>query len=64
MYLHEGEVVSRDTLRLVETARDALYELRKKAFPDDYRDEDVYPDNLNLPLFNLPGGLKVSKWQN
>ena len=56
--------VSRDTLRLVETARDALYELREKAFPEDYRDEDVYPDNLNLPLFNLPGGLKVSKWQN
>ncbi|MDE3275005.1 MAG: hypothetical protein PUJ80_03160 [Verrucomicrobiota bacterium] len=55
--------VSRDTLRLVETARDALFDLRERMFPEDYKDADVYPDNLTLPLFNVPGMLKVSKWQ-
>jgi hypothetical protein len=56
--------VSRDSLRLVETARDALFDLREQAFPADYTDEDVYPDNCSLPLYNLPGGLKLSKWQD
>ena len=48
---------SRDTLRLVETARDALFDLRARLFPEDNAGEDPYPDNLSLPLLNLPGGI-------
>ena len=48
---------SRDSLRLVETARDALFDLRGKLFPEDNVGEDGYPDNLSLPLLNLPGGV-------
>ena len=48
---------SRDTLRLVETARDALFDLRGRLFPEDNAGEDGYPDNLSLPLLNLPGGV-------
>ena len=54
---------SRDTLRLVATAQDALLALRSQVFPEDSAGEDPYPDNLALPLVNLPGGLKASKWQ-
>ena len=54
---------SRDTLRLVATAQDALLELHSGLFPEDGSKEDPYPDNLALPLVNLPGGVKASKWQ-
>ena len=54
---------SRDTLRLVATAQDALLDLRAKMFPEDCAGDDPYPDNLALPLVNLPGGVKASKWQ-
>ncbi len=54
---------SRDTLRLVATAQDALLGLRAKMFPEDSSGADPYPDNLALPLVNLPGGIKASKWQ-
>ena len=57
------EFVSRDTLKLVEVARDALVETRNKIFPSERTGEDTYPDNQNLPLVNLPGGIKASKWQ-
>ena len=29
----------------------------------DCTGDDPYPDNLALPLVNLPGGVKASKWQ-
>lgn len=54
---------SRDTLRLVGLAKDALDELRLQTCPPDGPASDAYPDNLTLPLFNVPGMLKVSKWQ-
>ena len=54
---------SRDTLRLVATVQDALLDLRAKMFPEDCTGDDPYPDNLALPLVNLPGGVKASKWQ-
>ncbi|MBR3820231.1 MAG: hypothetical protein IKJ37_01275 [Kiritimatiellae bacterium] len=54
---------SRDTLRLVATAQDALLSVRSQVFPEDSTGEDPYPDNLALPLVNLPGGVKASKWQ-
>ena len=54
---------ARDTLRLVVTAQDALLGLRAQVFPEDAGEDDPYPDNLALPLVNLPGGFKASKWQ-
>ena len=54
---------SRDTLRLVSTVQNALLDLRAKLFPEDSAGDDPYPDNLVLPLVNLPGGFKASKWQ-
>lgn len=52
---------SRDTLKLVGLAADTLQEIRAAAFPDDYTGKDPYPDCLNSPILNLPGGLKVRK---
>ena len=64
-YEAQGQVfASRDTLKLVEAARDALFEARNAAFPEENDDGDGYPDNQNLPLVNLPGGVKGSKWQH
>ena len=54
---------SRDTLKLVMTVRDGLFDLRERLFPEDGSADDPYPDNLALPLVNLPGGIKASKWQ-
>ncbi len=54
---------SRDTLKLVATVRDGLFDLRDAIFPEDGKGDDPYPDNLALPLVNLPGGIKASKWQ-
>ena len=54
---------SRDTLKLVMTVRDGLFDLREQLFPEDGSADDPYPDNLALPIVNLPGGIKASKWQ-
>ncbi len=54
---------SRDTLKLVMTVRDGLFDLRERLFPEDGSADDPYPDNQALPLVNLPGGIKASKWQ-
>ena len=43
--------------------QDALLGLRAKVFPEEEAGDDPYPDNLALPLVNLPGGFKASKWQ-
>jgi len=56
------QFASRDTLKLVETARDALFDARAAAFPNEQA--EGYPDDRNLPLVNLPGGLKNPKWQD
>ena len=60
---HSQRYASRDTLKLVVTARDGLFDLREAMFPQDGDGEDPYPDNLSMPLVNLPGGIKESKWQ-
>ena len=52
---------SRDVLRMVGVAVDALSEIRAAAFPADYSGRDPYPDNLELPVLSLPGGLKATK---
>ena len=52
---------SRDVLRMVGLAVDALAEIRAAAFPADYAGKDPYPDNLELPVLSLPGGLKATK---
>ena len=57
------QFASKDTLKLVETARDTLFDIRAKSFPEENEGVDGYPDNQNLPLVNLPGGVKKSKWQ-
>ena len=57
------QFASRDTLKLVETARDALFTVRSRTFPEDDAIAGGYPDNQNLPLVNLPGGVKKSKWR-
>lgn len=60
----ELRFASRDTLKLVATAADAAFDLRTRLFPQDFADVDKYPDNQNLPLVNLPGGVKASKRDN
>ena len=52
---------SRDVLRMVGVAVDALSEIRAMAFPADYTGKDPYPDNLELPVLCLPGGEKATK---
>ena len=55
---------SRDTLKLVSTACDAMFDLRDRLHPEDRKGADPYPDDRELPLVNLPGGVKASKWQH
>ena len=52
-----------DTVNAAWFAQEALLDLRAKVFPEDCTGDDPYPDNLALPLVNLPGGVKASKWQ-
>ena len=53
--------LARETLRMVRSSQDSLFALRSSLFPEDDEGEDLYPDNQNLPLVNLPGGIKASK---
>ena len=55
------KVLSRESLRMVMLSQNALFALRSSLFPEDDVGEDAYPDNRNLPLVNLPGGIKESK---
>ena len=55
--------VSRDTLKMVKTAADAMFDLRSRLFPEDDVGDDRYPDNRNLPVVNVPGMYKGSKWE-
>ena len=54
---------SRDTLKMVKTAVDAMFDLRSRLFPEDDVGDDRYPDNLNPPVVNVPGMYKGSKWE-
>jgi len=53
---------SRDSLKLVETARDAMFDLHAKLFPEDDEGDDPYPDNLSTPLVNVPEMYKGDKY--
>ena len=53
--------LAREALKMVCAAEDALFSLRSSLFPEDDAGEDLYPDNQDLPLVNLPGGIKASK---
>jgi len=55
---------TRDTLKLVSTASDVLFGLRMRFFPDSGSAHDAYPDNLDLPIVDLPRGLKGAKWDS
>ena len=58
------QFASKDTLKMVTVARDTLFEVRAKIFPEDEKaGPDGYPDNQALPLVDLPGDVKGSKWQ-
>lgn len=52
-------VSGRESLNLVRTAEDGLFELRRRLFPED---GEEYPDDLDQPVVNLPGGVKNSKF--
>ncbi len=41
-------------LMLLNTAADAMFELREKLFPAE--GDDIYPDCVKLPLVNIPAG--------
>ena len=51
----------RDTLTLVKTAADAMFDLRARLFPEDNAGDDPYPDNLRSPLVNVPEMYKEGK---
>ena len=53
--------LARETLRMVRSSQDSLFALRSSLFPEDDQGDDLYPDNQNHPLVNLPGGIKASK---
>ena len=53
---------SRDTLKMVKTAVDAMFDLRSRLFPEDDVGDDPYPDNKAPPVVNVPGMYKGSKW--
>ncbi|MBQ3341231.1 MAG: hypothetical protein IJG84_05005 [Kiritimatiellae bacterium] len=53
---------SRDVLKMVKTASDAMFDLRSRLFPEDDVGDDPYPDNRNAPLVDVPGMHKGSKW--
>jgi len=55
-------VRSRYSLNFILTAQDGLIRLRERLFPTPADARDPYPDYIDPPLFNLPGGYKPSKW--
>ena len=53
---------SRYSLNAVLKVQEGLIDLRERLFPTPAGAEDPYPDYIDPPLFNLPGGYKPSKW--
>jgi len=54
-------IAARDALRLVTATTDALCALREKTHPESLGHGEPYPDYLELPLVDIPGGVKGSK---
>ena len=52
---------SRGTFALVGATVDELFKLREQMFPEDCTDTDPYPDNLTLPIVNIPEAVKYRK---
>ena len=55
---------SRDTLKMVSAAQDAMTCLRERLHPEDATGDDPYPDNVMAPIVNMPGMYKGSKWNH
>ena len=55
---------SRYSLNAVLAVQGALIDLRERLFPTPADAVDPYPDYIDPPLFNLPGGYKPSKWSS
>ncbi|MBR6586816.1 MAG: hypothetical protein IKK82_05270, partial [Kiritimatiellae bacterium] len=55
---------SRDTLKMVSAAQDAMISLRQRLHPEEAAGDDPYPDNRIAPVVNMPGMYKGSKWSN
>jgi len=47
-------------LKLVAAAADALDRLRRSAFPEDGSSDEPYPNNLDLPVVDIPYGVKAT----
>lgn len=56
------KIRSRYSLNAVLCAQEGLIALRERLFPTPPTARDPYPDYIDPPLFNLPGGYKPSKW--
>lgn len=52
---------SRDTLKMVSAAQDAMITLRDRLHPEDGSGDDPYPDNRTPPIVNMPGMYKATK---
>jgi len=49
---------SRDVLTMLNVTVDGLLSLRERIFPEDTHDGEPYPDWVEKPLVDLPGGVK------
>ena len=52
---------TRDTLKLLSTAGDAMFDLRRRLFPTDDAADEPYPDCLRPPIVDVPATFKAKK---
>ena len=45
---------TRDSVKFLQTAADAMFALRDEVFPEDASHEDPYPDYIDRPLVDIP----------
>lgn len=45
---------TRDGVKMLQTAADAMFDLRDRLFPDDAAKEEPYPDFVKRPLVDIP----------
>lgn len=55
---------TRDTLKLLSTAGDAMFGLRGRLFPESNAGDEPYPDCLRPPVVDVPATFKASKGAN
>ena len=51
----------RDTLKLLATASDAMFDLRGRLFPESNAGDEPYPDCLRPPIVDIPATFKATK---